>query len=171
MERRSKFLTFVLALIPGAGHMYLGQINKGIQLLALFVIINPALNLVGLGFLGDIVRLILWCYAFFDTFDLARRVDRGEQIKDGDFLVFKYMNSYMNNDKSGDFPLKEHFRYNKNWLLWGWGLIIFGVLAIFNRTFWNNEFYGLIKSFVSMYFIPILLIAAGAYMLIRNKNN
>lgn len=182
MERRSRLFTFILALIPGAGQMYLGQMNKGIELLALFFLIDPVFSFVGLGFIGGIARLLLWCYAFFDTFDLARRVDRGERIREDDFVLFRTLNDYVKRTNTGsdneDFPPKEENMpasdradgQGSNWLLWGWGLVIIGMVAILNRTFWNNEFYGLVKSFVSMYFIPIVMIAAGGYLLIKNKN-
>lgn len=164
MERRSKFITFIVALIPGAGQMYLGLLNKGIQLLALFVLINPLLDFIGLGFLGNMIQLVIWCYSFFDTFDIARRMDRGEQLKDTDYTINKYVDQI----KNEDFPSKEVLN-NKLGIVLGWGLVVVGILAIANRTFLNNELYGVIKSFVSMYFIPMVLIAAGVFMLIRNK--
>lgn len=163
MERRSKFLTFVLALIPGAGQIYLGLTMKGIQLFALYVLIRPALDIIGLGYIGGMLKIIIWVYAFFDTFEVARRIDRGERVGDSEFVFKKYME---NNDKF------DHIgrSFNKNfWLLCGWGLIAVGILAILNLTFGSNDLYGLIKSYVSTYFIPVILVIAGFYMLVKNK--
>jgi TM2 domain-containing membrane protein YozV len=167
MERRSKFLTFILALIPGVGQIYLGLFRKGIQLLILFILLGPVLGMIGLGFVGSTVKLLIWCYAFFDTFDIARRLDKGEKVKDSDYIINKYVDRNGNGESGSNF--KGH-SFDKNfWLFCGWGLIIVGILAIVNLMFGTNDLYGQIKSYISTYFIPALLVLAGVYMLLRGK--
>lgn len=167
MDRRSRFLTFITALVPGLGQMYLGLIKKGIQIFVLFILIRPVLSIIGLGYLGDILKIIIWVFAFFDTFDIARRIDKGETVGDTDFVFQKYMN-----DKHDEFtkPSFQGFKFNRNmWMVCGWGLIAVGILAIMNLMFNTNDLYGLIKSYISSYFIPVLLVAGGCYLLFRNK--
>lgn len=167
MERRSRFLTFVLALIPGVGQMYLGLVKKGIQLFLLFILIDHVLGFVGLGYIGGMLKLCVWAYAFWDTFEIARRLDRGEKVNDSDYIFNKYMDKRENEE--APFSYKGH-SFNKSfWLLCGWGLIVIGILAIVNLSFGNNDIYGQIKSAISTYFIPGLLVIAGIYMLIINR--
>lgn len=167
MERRSKLLTFITALIPGVGQLYLGLFKKGIQILVLFILINPVLRIIGLGFLSDIIKLIIWCYAFFDTFDIARRIDRGETVSDSDYVINKYMDKKENGESSFDYKGNS---FNKRfWLFCGWGLILVGILAIVNLMFGTNDLYGVIKSTISIYFVPGVLVIAGCYMLLKNR--
>jgi TM2 domain-containing membrane protein YozV len=163
MDRRNKVLTFILAFIPGVGQIYLGLFRKGIQILILYLLIGPILGMIGLGFAGSIIKLVIWCYAFFDTFDIARRLDKGEHVGDSDYVINKYM------DKKEAFNNKGYSFDKSFWLLCGWGLIVIGILAIVNLMFGNNDLYGLIKSYISTYFIPALLVVAGVYMLVRGK--
>lgn len=167
MERRSKFLTFILAMIPGVGQMYLGLLRKGIQLLLMFILIEPVFDIIGLGYIGGMLKLCVWAYAFWDTFDIGRRMDKGEAIRDTDFVI----NKYMNKSEDGEFNFTKKVQsYNKSfWIFCGWGLILVGILAILNLRFGTNDLYGQIKSVISTYFVPALLVLAGIYMLLRNK--
>lgn len=167
MESRNKALTFLLALIPGVGQMYLGLFKKGIQILVLSILIRPVFDIIGIGSLGGILSIIIWCYAFFDTFDIAKKLDRGEFVKDSEFVLSKYMDGNQNEDVKVGF---KGYSVNKSlWMLCGWALVIIGVLAIVNLTFGSNELYGLIKSYISTYFIPALLVVIGIYMLVRYR--
>lgn len=160
-------MKFICALFPGVGHMYLGQLKKGIQLLALFLIIGPVLRLVGLGYIATVLKLVIWCYCFFDTLDTAKRQERGEYIPDWDFVFNKYVNN--NGQASGGFSLENLQLNKKAWMTGAWILILVGVLAILNITFSDYEIYGIIKSYVSIYFLPAVLIIGGIYMLFRGK--
>ena len=44
MEKRNNLITFLSALIPGVGQIVLGLYKKGIQLFALWVLIQPILS-------------------------------------------------------------------------------------------------------------------------------
>ena len=90
MQKRSSFLTFIASLIPGLGYMYLGLIKKGIQAMVVFFLIEPLFRFIGLGGLSSIISIPLWFYLFFDTFNIARKIDRGEFVSDSDFIFSKY---------------------------------------------------------------------------------
>lgn len=162
MEKRNGFLTFLSALIPGVGYMYLGLVRKGIQVLLLFLLIGPVFSVLGIGgFLSFIVRLSIWIYAFFDTFNVAAKLDRGEHIEDTDFIF---------NHKGEGYPVADRVKLNKNFMLIAaWALIIIGIMAIVNKLFEYNNLYILITGYMSKYFLPVILVLAGVYMLFKNK--
>jgi len=71
MRKKNKFLTFMFACLPGAGHMYLGFMKLGLSFMILFFGVG------GLGLLANEILYVLtgpifmilpviWFYAFFD---------------------------------------------------------------------------------------------------------
>lgn len=67
--RKSRILTFLFALWPGAGQMYLGYMKRGVSLMGLFFLIFAIMGFLGLSFLAFLLPII-WFYAFFDTMNL-----------------------------------------------------------------------------------------------------
>ncbi len=64
--KKSRFLVFFLSLIPGGGHMYLGLLKQGLELMCMFfgtLIVTRLLNLQILSF----ICLILIFYSIFDA--------------------------------------------------------------------------------------------------------
>lgn len=159
MDRRNGFLKFLAACIPGVGYMYLGLVKLGVQTLALFLLIKPVFNLLSIEFLGDIVLIPFWFFTFFDTFSLSNKLDRGEVINDSDFIFEKFNRG---NIDTGNIRVDI-------WKVAAWILIILGAFAILNKAFVEFPLYGLIKSFVSSYFIPVLFVFAGIYLLFKRK--
>ena len=169
MKRRNEFLTFVTACIPGVGYMYNGLIKKGVQILVLYLLIDPLLSIIGLGFLVHVIKIPFWLYTFFDTYNLAKRVDHGEEVQDWDFKFKKYVdfNNYSENEGN-----KSVFnaKINKNgWEILGWLLVALGTLALVNRLFITNDMYLYIKSYITQYFVPAIFILLGGFLLIRRK--
>lgn len=163
MQKRSSFLTFITAVIPGVGYMYLGLVKKGFQVLLLFFLIEPLFRILGIGFLTPIIRIPLWFYTFFDTFSVARMLDMGQPVHDTDFIFTKYA-------KDGEHPVVDRNRIGKNLVfIIGIALILLGCVAILNNVFDNNELYRIIKSQISSLFMPVLLVLAGIYMLFKNR--
>ena len=78
----NKFLTFLFALIPGAGHMYLGYLKRGISIMLLlfFIILCSSIF-----FIFFWIIPIIWFAAFFDTFKLYNCIAVDEAPKD-DYL-------------------------------------------------------------------------------------
>ncbi|MDP4146079.1 MAG: hypothetical protein Q8936_16575 [Bacillota bacterium] len=157
MEKRSGFLTFLTALIPGVGYMYFGLLRKGIETLLLFLLIPTLFDAIGLGFLSYVVAVPIWFYSFFDTYHIAHKVDRGEKLQDG---------SIFNKEAfSGEaFTFGEDIK-NRNWIFVAWALIIIGILAILNKMF----MYIGIFSIARQYFVPVIFIVLGVYLLTRKK--
>jgi hypothetical protein len=163
MEKRNNLITFLAALVPGVGYMSLGLVKRGVQILALFLVIGPVCKLLGIEFVGTLIKVPLWFYAFFDTFNIASRIDRGETVNDSEFVFKKY-------GESGYGAGNGMISNPRNiWIIVAWVLIGGGILAIVNQMFHDNGLYGMIKSYISMYLFPIVLVFAGVYMLFKNK--
>ena len=118
--KKNGFLTFIFACIPGAGQMYYGYMQRGLSLITMFIacfivgaIINPLAAL----------AIIVWMYSFFDTYDLVRHLAAGDPKEDGLLLVDNF------DDVKKLIP--QHTK------LVGWGLIGFGVWALYDFLIGN----------------------------------
>ena len=118
--KKNGFLTFIFACIPGAGQMYYGYMQRGLSLITMFIacfivgaIINPLAAL----------AIIVWMYSFFDTYDLVRHLAAGDPKEDGLLLVDNF------DDVKKIIP--QHTK------LVGWGLIGFGVWALYDLLIGN----------------------------------
>jgi TM2 domain-containing membrane protein YozV len=172
MEKKSGGWAYLTALIPGVGYMYLGLKRKGIQALILYVLISPVLDLVGLQFLG-VIKLVFWFYTFFDTINLAARIDKGEFIPDSDFFIFDKLNfgGYSNSNEKAENPQGNLWNNSHAGLthIAGWGLIALGLFSIINHYFKDYAIYDIIKHNLNLYFIPVLFVILGVYILIKNS--
>ncbi len=163
MQKRSGFLTFLTALVPGVGYMYLGLVKRGIQVLLAFLLVEPIFRLLGINFLTGIVRIPIWFYTFFDTFSVARMLDMEKPVHDTDFIFAKYV-------KDGEFPVVDRNKIGKNLtLIIALTLILLGSFAIINNIFEGYEIYKIIRSNISTFFIPVLLVLSGIYLLFKNR--
>lgn len=165
MQNRSRFLTFLSALIPGVGYMYLGLIKKGIQIMVIFFLIEPLFNFIGLDGLTSVITIPLWFYLFFDTFNIASKLDRGENIPDIDFVFDKNKNIY-SSEYSND-TIKNIGA--KRGLILGWALVIIGILSIINKIIPENAIYNFIKQSIGAYLVPVIFVFAGVYLLVKKK--
>lgn len=118
--KKNRFLTFIFACIPGAGQMYYGYMQRGLSLITMFIacfivgaIINPLAAL----------AIIVWMYSFFDTYDLVRHLAAGDPKEDGLLLIGNF------DDVKKLIP--QHTK------LVGWGLIGFGVWALYDLLIGN----------------------------------
>lgn len=118
--KKNGFLTFIFACIPGAGQMCYGYMQRGLSLITMFIacfivgaIINPLAAL----------AIIVWMYSFFDTYDLVRHLAAGDPKEDGLLLVDNF------DDVKKLIP--QHTK------LVGWGLIGFGVWALYDLLIGN----------------------------------
>lgn len=166
MQRRNNILTYILALIPGLGYMYLGLIVRGVETLALYIMIDPIFSVVGLGWIANLVKIPIWFYVFFDTINTSKRMDNGETIRDEDFILKRFNNK--------DFTAGEGFTNSetlrKNGLITiGWLLVVLGLLALANRLLITFGLAAIIKHYTTIYFVPVLFILIGVYLLFRNR--
>jgi len=150
---RSKFLVFLFSLIPGAGHMYLGAMNRGFQLMLLFFGTLYIGNLVGhplTDFWPTVIAPIVWFYSFFDSLQTAGRRERQGIVEDRPIPFLQ---------------LTANVKWGKTA---GWILVILGLLALINNmgfmvpmvATWTRRFLG-----------PAILVGVGLWLLFKERNN
>ncbi|KAB7672466.1 hypothetical protein [Bacillus sp. B1-b2] len=88
--KKSKFLATFLSVFPGAGHLYLGLQQRGIQLMAAFLFSIFILNELRLGLFLFVIPII-WFYSFFDGLQKASKVGE-EELED--IPVVAYLINY-----------------------------------------------------------------------------
>ena len=81
--RKDGIPTFLFALWPGAGQMYLGYMKRGVSLMGVFCLLIAITGFLNLSFLFFLLPVI-WFYAFFDTLNL--RSMSYEFLPQDDFL-------------------------------------------------------------------------------------
>ena len=91
---KSRTMGLMLAIVPGAAHMYLGLMKRGAQLMILFFGSLYVLDVLGLSLFLFLVPLI-WFYAFFDALQQVGRYGR---------------------EPLADKPLLENFDANRGWM-------------------------------------------------------
>ena len=128
--KKNAFLTFIFACIPGAGQMYYGYMKRGLSMITFFCLFIMAGTLVDVLVVGSV---IVWMYSFFDTYDLIRHMAAGEPKEDSLLVLGNYEEIKK--------LVPQHNR------LIGWGLVGFGVWALYD-TFISNWLYTLLCNLV-----------------------
>ncbi len=143
LDNKSRLLAFLFSLIPGAGYMYLGLMNRGLQTLIIFfgtIFVQELTNI-------DIVALVIpvvMFYSIFDTLQIVRKMRQGLVTEDKVLVNL------------GEYP---------NWQSYtGYGLVGLGVLALINNYVPYLLNHGVMERLIS----PLLIIAVGAFILYRN---
>lgn len=81
IKKKSKFLTFVFSLLPGAGHMYMGFMKMGVSFMSVFLFLIFFSTWLDIGPLLFILPLI-WFYSFFDCMNRL-------SVDDEEFLLLE----------------------------------------------------------------------------------
>lgn len=81
---KSRVTAILLSLFPGAGHLYLGMQQRGLQLMGAFLISIFIMDELRLS-LFFLLLPLLWCYAFFDVMAQIRKWENNE-LKDEPFI-------------------------------------------------------------------------------------
>ena len=162
---KSGFLTFLFALLPGAGHMYLGMPKKGTMLMLSFFLLIGLSGFFGLNFLVFILPVI-WFYSFFDTFNVKHFTIEEMQEMDDRFL--KHFDGF--------FAGGWHKVIEKRHAVLGTVLILLGVYMFFHNVFGSYLYeisrfmpwLGELISQLPTVFVAVLVIIAGIF-LVRGK--
>jgi hypothetical protein len=127
-KTKNKFLTFVFALMPGAGQMYQGLLKKGISIMSVFFAI-AALSIFLYVPVINFALPIIWFYSFFDTINRINfSVDELRAIEDSYIMDC----GIKNDGKITEIMKKRH-------LVVGWVIIIIAIYALFNIIILNNN--------------------------------
>lgn len=87
MNKKNKILFFLFSLIPGAAHMYIGLVKRGL------VIMLALVAGAGLAMMADtpaflLVLPVLWFYSFFDAWNKYHLPEEKHAKVQDDFLFF-----------------------------------------------------------------------------------
>ncbi|MBC8061024.1 MAG: hypothetical protein H7Y18_10180 [Clostridiaceae bacterium] len=120
-KKKSKFLTFVFSLLPGAGHMYMGFMKMGLSFMSAFLVGIFLSSWLDIGPLLVILPLI-WFYSFFDC--MNKRYSTEEE-----FLILE--DNYL-------FSLDKFVKLDEN--IFKKRRVLAGVLLLFlgGYLIWNN---------------------------------
>lgn len=155
-NRKSKAITILLSVFPGAGHLYLGLQKRGLQLMAGFLIALYVLDVLRLSLFLFLIPII-WFYSFFDALQLASRVEE-EELE--------------------DVPLVRYFVNYQKWF--GIALLVLGLYYLFDHVMMptviaelEQRFEIPLRSYYYEYFqttvLCIVLIGGGIKLLAGNK--
>ena len=150
---KSKKLAMFLALLPGAGHMYLGLQRRGIQFMAAFLFSVYVLDVLNLTIFLYLIPII-WFYSFFDALQQVSRYGSGE---------------------ARDVPLVEWLINHQKWV--GIGLLALGVFYMFDQLalpllqrFWPAFDFNFMNSrLFQTTIVSIALIVGGIKLLLGGK--
>lgn len=151
--RKSKALATLLAMFPGAGHLYLGLQRRGLQLMAAFLFSIYILDTLQLSLFLFVIP-ILWFFSLFDALQLLSSPPTTE-VKDVPFVDW-----LMNHQK---------------WL--GIALLLMGAYYLFDRIAldvlsrmfpdWNISYW--FKQYAQTFIVSTLLIVGGLKLLTGQK--
>ena len=144
MKRKSRFLTFCFAMMPGAGQMYLGLMKKGTSIMSIFFGVIATAIVLDFPWIMFIVP-VLWFYAFFDAINYNNMPYEEKEFVEDKFLL-------------DDRELKLLVRNNRT--LVGIICVILGGCVIYNNIV-NDIMYIINNSFLRgvLRDIPTLIIA------------
>jgi len=146
-----KLMAVGLSLFPGAGHMYLGLLRQGAQIMAAFFLALCLVSFLGLRVLIFVLPVI-WFYSLFDVCHLLDEESDG--LRPDTSIIFDW------------------FTEHPHWV--GWGLIILGLLVIVQKVLSPIIGYMLssqVKNYMETCFVAILLIGGGIKLLMGSKSD
>lgn len=146
-----KMIAIGLSIFPGAGHMYLGLLRQGAQLMAAFFLAMALVSFLGLNILAFLLPVI-WFYAIFDVCHLLEEESDG--LRADDSIIFDW------------------FTDHPQWV--GWGLIIVGLLVILQRVISPSLDYFMtpaVKNYIETFLVALLMIGGGIKLLMGSKSD
>lgn len=150
MISNRKLVTLAFSAIPGAGHMFMGLLKPGAQLMAVFFLVLFLGNWLEMSILAFLAPVI-W---FFSIFDVYHLLEEEEELKIDSLDLFDWI-----------------ARHSK-WV--GWGLIAAGVLIIIQRLggpVLGHWFNAALRSYVQTSVVALLLIGGGIKLLTGSKSS
>lgn len=143
-----KLIALAFSAVPGAGHMYLGLIKQGAQLMAGFFFILLLSGWMNLSLISFVIPVV----CFYSVFDVYHLLEDEEELQLDSSTLFDW------------------FSTHPSWL--GWGLIALGILALVQRivgpaltNFLSEE----MRSYLETVFVALILIGGGIMLLMGNK--
>ncbi len=164
-RKPSRWVAGLLSIVPGAGHMYLGQIGKGFSLMGLlfasvFVVIlySSSTGMYWMtAYLVPTLSVLFLSYAVFDALAVAEAQRAGRERRDGDDAVMQ--------------AVWERLLLNRR--TFGWVLATAGAVGLLGLV--SRPLDALVRERLGIdlplmgLVMPILLLAVGASLLRRGR--
>lgn len=142
--KKSKVWALVFSFIPGAGHMYLGYKEQGLQLMAVFFLSLMAMDWLRMTFVIFLIPII-WFYSMFDA---LQKVSQPALSVQEDFFLVQWLRD--------------------NQRLLAYLLIGMGVLLILNRIVFRHIAWQY-NEYIQTAVVSLLLIGGGIKLLRGSK--
>ena len=145
-------LTFLFSLLPGAGHMYLGLMRRGLEIMfAFFASIFILSSTLGLTEIGIPLTIIIFFYSLFDAQHLNKAISRGEEVADVNFVKIN--------------------KISVNGYHMGIGAIVIGLLFLVDRlSSYASEFMPYrVYNAIDRSITPLLIMALGLYLIMKSR--
>lgn len=150
-------LRFVLSVVPGLGHLYMGMFNRGLQLMAGTFLGATLLNAI----FDDLSVFFVFAMIFISVFDAreaALRIQQGLEVEDKGFVDLKTWKF-------------EKMTWNSKYI--GYGLVVIGGLALYKTLmndllrliFGYNAFYRDLAATLNGVVLGGLAVGAGVWLL------
>lgn len=164
-KKRNKVWTVLFSALPGAGHMFMGFMKRGLSLMSLFFLIIFLSSWLGIGPLLYILP-VLWFYSFFECLNLTCTSDE-EFAKTEDQYLFHLENFSGMNERLSK---RAGFYFGIILLFFGLYLIADRLLSQFQFALLPQvaEYLGGILSVFPQMFVGVVIILFGI-RLIRGK--
>lgn len=149
-----RLVTLIFSMIPGAGHMYIGLMKMGVQIMGLFFLAFYLTDLLRISLFMLFVPVI-W---FYSIFDVMHKTSSEENLKDEDFIIVNKFKDMGLNKNSGR--------------LLGIVLIVIGVVIIFQNVAMPIivEAFGYkIREYFNVGIVSLLFILGGIKVMVGSK--
>lgn len=165
-KRKSRFLTFIFSLLPGAGHMYLGLMKNGVSFMGIFFFFMFMASWLSIGPLIYVVPVI-WFYSFFDCLNKSGMTEEEFAEYKDDYLFS--LDSLLKMDKNV---------IKKRGLAIGALLVLFGVYLLFQnvvdvfRPFFSIKILGPIREiidYIPKVLVSLAIIGVGVHLISGKK--
>jgi hypothetical protein len=146
------FAFFCFAVVPGAAQMYMNLFKRGFQLMFGFIAAIVLPSYINTESMIPLIIIPIWFFSFFDSYSIRKRLGKGELVEDNTIVDYKIL---IENKK-----------------IVGVVMLVLGMLGVvnaFERSIIQNIFGGQLYWAVKRSIIPIALVAAGAYILMKSK--
>jgi TM2 domain-containing membrane protein YozV len=151
--RKSKPLALLLSVFPGAGHLYLGLQQRGLQLMAGFLLSIYLMDALRLSLFLYLVP-ILWFYSLFDAMQMISKRD-DEELKD-----VPVVKGLMNHQKGLGFALiaiGAYYLFNSV------------ILGMIQEAFPNWPVAYWFQRYAQVTIVSVLFIAGGVKLMLGSK--
>ena len=168
INKKNSFFTFCFSLLPGAAHMYMGFMKRGISLMSAFFLLIFITSWLQLGTLM-LAMPVLWFFAFFDVHNLRSMPDE---------IFGAIEDNYINIPgfaKEKALVFREKYR-----TIFALVLILIGFSILWNNMYdlidelFPNYISDMLSDTVSILpqlFIGLGIIALGLYLIIGKKKD